>query len=71
METLRIINYICTLLFFIAYSYQLFFIPVAIIFGHKKKAPPTTRLCRYAILICARNEQTVIRDLIDSIHRQT
>lgn len=71
MEVLRVINYICTLLFFICYSYQLFYIPVSLFFARKRKAPETDKRFRYAVLICARNEAAVIGDLLESIRNQT
>ena len=71
MTALRIINYICTLLFFVCYAYQFFYIPVSWFFARKKKAPPAPQDKDYAVLICARNEELVLPDLIDSIRRQT
>jgi len=71
MEVLRLINFIFTIIFFVCYAYQLFYIPVSWFGAKKKKAPTAPQDKRYAILICARNEEKVIGDLIDSIHHQT
>ncbi len=71
VDNLKYLNFIITLLFFVCYSYQLFYIPVPWLFGKKKKSPPTDMHHRYAVLICARNEERVIGDLIGSLHRQT
>ena len=67
MTTLQIINLAIMLAFFLCYSYQFFYIPVA---WFKKDAPhrePSPH--RIAVLIAARNEQAVIGNLIDSIKR--
>ena len=71
MTALRIINYIFTLLFFVCYAYQFFYIPVSWFFAKKKKAPPAPQDNEHAVLICARNEETVLPDLIESIRHQT
>ena len=55
--------------FLLCYAYQFAYIPLA----HLLRAKPHKKaaLHRFAVLICARNEQTVICDLIDSLHAQT
>ena len=68
MTTLQIINLAIMLAFFLCYSYQFFYIPVA---WFKKDAPhrePSPH--RIAVLIAARNEQSVIGNLIDSVKAQ-
>ena len=68
MTTLQIINLVIMLVFFISYSYQFFYIPVA---WWKKDLPHTQpTLHRIAVLIAARNEQAVIGNLINSIQVQ-
>ena len=68
MTTLQIINLAIMLAFFLCYSYQFFYIPVA---WFKKDAPPREPVMhRIAVLIAARNEQAVIGNLIDSIKAQ-
>ena len=85
METIRIINFIITAIFAICYSYQFIYVPVSLWYQHrekkaaKKPAPAKSSetgkasgsLKRYAVLICARNEEAVIGSLIDSISSQT
>ena len=78
MEVLKIINNTILALFIIIYSYQLLFVPVSLLGRAVERAkrkkgslskPPA--LLRYAVLICARNEEAVIGELIDSIKSQT
>ena len=82
METIRIINYIITVIFAVCYSYQFIYVPVSLWWQHREKnikngsQDPSAdtdgrELKKYAVLICARNEEAVIGDLIDSINRQT
>ena len=81
METIRIINFIIAAIFIVCYSYQFIFVPVSLWMQHREKkaaknAPATDasseeNLKRYAVLICARNEENVIGQLIDSINNQT
>ena len=71
METIRIINFIITAIFAVCYSYQFIYVPISLWMQHRdrKKAKFTTKatdtsseedLKRYAVLICARNEEEVI-----------
>ncbi len=69
MKTIMFINYIIALLFFVCYSYQLFYILVPFI--KKNKAHKITKHHKYAVLIAARNEEAVISQLIESITNQT
>ena len=79
MQTLRIVNYVIALIFTICYAYQFFYIPVVLfrkkIFRRKEKAAAqgtaAEKACEFAVLICARNEEAVIGDLLASIRRQT
>lgn len=68
MHTVEIINYVIICLFFLCYSYQFFYIPVSLL--KKPKAHLKTKAHRIAILIAARNESSVIGELIDSINAQ-
>ncbi len=70
MEITLIVNGILTVLFFVCYMYQFIYIPVSW-FGRRRKCCRKPVMHRYAVLICARNEEYVIGDLIDSIHEQT
>lgn len=69
MDTIRMINYVLAVMFFICYAYQAFYILVPFII--KPKPHKRAKLHRFAVLISARNEQAVIGNLIDSINRQT
>lgn len=70
METLQWINYIIAVIFFVCYTYQLLYVPVPFL---AKKNPPHSIAPkhRFAVLICARNEEKVIADLIASLRAQT
>ncbi len=69
MGFLRFFCALCGVAFFICYSYQFFYIPVALL--RKKKAPPAeVPLHRFAVLVCARNEETVVGDLVSALARQ-
>ena len=70
MKTLEFLNWLICLLFAISYSYQMVYIPVAL-FGKKKEGKIEPVLHDFAVLICARNEERVIGDLLASIKRQT
>lgn len=70
MEILRYINYAVCLLFTLCYAYQFLYIPVSW-FGKKQRGKKDPVLHDYAVLICARNEETVIGDLIESLKNQT
>ncbi|NLC45415.1 MAG: glycosyltransferase family 2 protein [Clostridiales bacterium] len=69
MKIISFINYMIAVLFFLCYSYQLFYIVVP--FFKKNKLHKSTKLHQYAVLIAARNEEAVISQLIESIHNQT
>ena len=85
METIRIINFIITAIFAVCYSYQFIYVPVSLWWQRRDKKnakkgaakhaalkiPIKKDRKRYAVLICARNEENVIGDLIDSIAGQT
>lgn len=70
MHALRVFNDCITILFLLCYSYQFLYIPVVWLLG-RRRVHAEPRPNRFAFLICARNEETVIGDLIDSIHAQT
>lgn len=69
METLKLVNWLIGLLFFACYAYQFLYIPAALL-RRERLLPPGGRN-DYAVLICARNEEAVIGDLIASLRRQT
>lgn len=68
MEIFKTLNLIIAGLFVLCYAYQAVyaFIP----FLKKKKAHKETVLHNYAVLICARNEEAVLGQLLDSIRNQ-
>lgn len=68
METIKVINFIIGIVFFVCYSYQFFYILIP--FVKKEKPHKKTELHRYAVLISARNEELVIGNLLDSIAAQ-
>ncbi|MBQ6509506.1 MAG: glycosyltransferase family 2 protein [Flexilinea sp.] len=70
MNTLRTVNQLIGILFALCYFYQFVYIPVSW-FLKSKKADKTGMTNRYAILICARNEENVIAGLIESLKHQT
>lgn len=65
MEMLKTINFIIAVIFFVCYTYQFLYIPVPWLRKEKPHGPAKAN--RYAVLICARNEQRVIGDLIASL----
>lgn len=69
MKFFETLNIVLMFTFLLCYAYQFAYIPLA----HLLRAKPHKKaaLHRFAVLICARNEQTVICDLIDSLHAQT
>ena len=69
MDTLRMTNYIIAVVFFVCYTYQFLYIPVPWLRKARPHGPAKDN--RYAVLICARNEQRVIGDLIASLRGQT
>ena len=69
MDTILTINIVIAVVFTCCYAYQLFFLAVP--FTKKQEPHKPEVLHRFAILICARNEEAVIADLIQSIRHQT
>lgn len=56
-------------LFLLAYCYQMIYAGV-VLMKKQKKLKPATKNHRYAVLVAARNEETVILDLIESVRHQ-
>ncbi|MBR5060126.1 MAG: glycosyltransferase family 2 protein [Clostridia bacterium] len=70
---MNVIDLICRILlltFGVLTAFRWFYMAVGI-FAKAKKYPETDKLYRYGILVCARNEEKVIGQLIDSILMQT
>ena len=70
MEIVPIINTVISIIFTVCYLYQFAYIPLAWLLPKKKLKEPE-KLNDYAVLICARNEEVVVSDLIDSLKAQT
>ena len=68
METLKLINYIIAVLLAVCFSYQVVYIFVALIMRPKKYI--ANKNYKYAVMISARNEESVIGQLIGSIKNQ-
>ena len=69
MELIKTVNFVVLWLFFICYSYQLLYIPAALLYRPRRRR--TEKLNRIAVLIAARNEEAVIGNLLDSIAGQS
>lgn len=69
MSVLKAISWVIAALFFVCYLYQFLYIPAAL--ALKDQPHGDKKLHRFAVLICARNEQAVIADLLHSIRSQT
>lgn len=67
---LRQLANIISLLFAVMFSYQIVYYFVSLFMKRKEKSYDF-RYHRYAVLICARNEEAVIADLLASINNQT
>ena len=65
-----IFNKLTAILFALLFSYQALYIIVSLLYK-KKQEKVEIRYHNYAILICARNEQQVIGQLLESINNQT
>ena len=68
MKTFVLIDIVIALLFVCCYAFQLLYL----IIPYVRKASPhgKTKIHKYAIVICARNERNVISDLIESVKKQ-
>ncbi len=69
MQLITQFNYIVWILFALCYSYQIFYIAVP--FFKKEKTQCPAKANRFAVMISARNESSVIKNLLDSIAAQT
>lgn len=68
MDGIILFNWLISIIFTICYAYQFFYIFVGL--RKKKKLTDAQTQYRYAVVICARNEQDVIGNLIKSVHNQ-
>ena len=69
MQIFTIVNIILGGLFLLCYAHQVFYVFYTLV-KKPKQYPPTAQVNRYAILICARNEEAVLGYLLDSIRAQ-
>ncbi len=77
MEILRNVNFFISLVFVLCYAYQLLYIPAVWVLRRREKAgegdmaaEKTADGTNAAVLICARNEEAVIGDLIKALKAQ-
>ena len=73
METLRFVihvNLAIVVLMTVAYFYQYIYIIIGLIFKKARPEKEAAQLHKFATLICARNEEGVIGELIDSLKKQ-
>lgn len=69
MRTLSYINFVISILFMVCYAYQAVYLAVALC--RKPKVFSARKNHRYGVLIAARNEETVIAQLIQSVRGQS
>lgn len=69
LESLNTFNFIIFLIFLLLYFYQIVYAVIVLLRPQQKLQEPE-RLHRFGIVIAARNEALVIRELIDSIRHQ-
>lgn len=70
LDLIQTVNLILVVLLTAAYSYQIFFLLYGLAKRRKTSRTIARKLHRYAAVICARNEQQVIGELIASLRRQ-
>jgi len=61
-------NFWICILFTICYAYQMLYIPIGIFFREKKYT--AAKNCKYAVIVAARNEESVIGNLLESLKQQ-
>ena len=74
METLKAISRLISVLFVLCYANQLVYIFVSLLSRRKDRKHEkaiSLKKNRYAVLVCARNEEEVIGDLVRSVRGQT
>lgn len=69
METIYVIEQILAVLFITCYSYQLFYLAYMLV-KKPARAPMASRKHRFGVVICARNEENVIGQLLSSVKAQ-
>lgn len=71
MHTIEMINYVIMCLFFVCYTCQFAYIPLAWLPARKRQTPKPDPDHTFAVLIAAHDEAEVIGALIDSLRAQT
>lgn len=71
MNAIEVTNLVISVLFFLFYAYQAFYVPVVWFKGRSRRPVLKVVDHKMAVMICARNEEKVIGDLIESLHNQT
>ncbi len=69
IEFINTFNWCIFVVFLLFYAYQLFYIVAALV-KQKRRLPPAKKLHKFAYVIAARNESSVIAGLINSIKNQ-
>lgn len=69
MESIMMINFLLGWIFFLCYFYQ--FVYMAVPWVRRDKPCVTAKRHKYALLVCARNEETVIGELLKTMQAQT
>lgn len=70
MPALDIINMVIGVVFTLCYFYQLVYLLIAYITKEKKPPSPVRENTRIAVLVAARNEENVIKGLLDTLFSQ-
>ena len=70
VELVKQLNFFVALILGIAYAYQLIFVLIGLWQRKRHREPEAARLHKFAVVVCARNEQAVIGELIESLNRQ-
>ena len=70
VELVKQLNFFVALILGIAYAYQLIFVLIGLWQRKRHREPEAARLHKFAVVVCARNEQVVIGELIESLNRQ-
>lgn len=71
MKVFGFIRFLASAALYLCYSLQFIYTLIGLFGAKREEYSADEELKDYAILICARNEETVIGDLLDSIDRQT
>lgn len=69
MESITMVNFILGWVFFLCYFYQ--FVYIAVPFAVRPKTSVAVKRHKFALLICARNEELVIEELLKTAFAQT